>query len=631
MHRSSQRQWISAYKNLKPVQKGVDKTSKAYEEQSKELKKNADANRSNVKSQTLVGQSIDGLKNKYDLLKQALLNSSMASNSFYDKLASGMQTTSQALMGFSMLSSSMENLGEMFGGGEITLSSFISTLSSMAFGMLSLMPILTKIGGKMNEVWIKGSLKRVAAGEQEKVAAILSYRAKAKAAREAGDIEQAEAHETMIAKAMEGLSGIASQVAQGPPGWVTAAISLVPFLAILGGLVGSVAIPKGKAKKEEKQQEKVSKKIEKGQENLELIDEYQEESDAVKDLTEEYKNLQAAGESTYDTFNELVESIPNLIDKYRELDKALDLDFNIAELEAAYEYFKKTGDISKFEAAQEKADAEVAEAEAETNKAVADDTAWLAARKASGKNRNSGKVVGGNMELRVRRQGKNGDALDILESVMGDSMDRNKDGGKILKFKTGTPNEMLQTYEKMGEAIKQMKSKGLSSTNVYERVASLYESLGEQIGDVEAAQDEVVSAAKSDWAAGTSDSAKRVNSALAEKGINLDKMSIEEYKNNRDEILKQLEKEYNITREQAEELLMSNSKTKTFELGISLFADDGKIASDLKQGGSLALSKVQEWYESLSEEDKTLFINKLRGEKIVQYINSQVWRNWSKG
>jgi len=140
--------------------------------------------------------------------------------------------------------------------------------------------------------------------------------------------------------------------------------------------------------KQEAEKEELSDSIEESKQNIEKIDETQEAAEEVKNLTTEYKDLIATGESAYDTMKQMEEAIPNLIDKYKELEKAVDIDLNVGELEAAYEYFKKTGDISKFEELQKENDVKVAEAELEENEKLAQDSTRLAVMTAGDGNRN---------------------------------------------------------------------------------------------------------------------------------------------------------------------------------------------------------------------------------------------------
>ena len=117
------------------------------------------------------------------------------------------------------------------------------------------------------------------------------------------------------------ITGVVKQIASGPGGWVTAAASLAMIAALAGPIIGSIGgIGGGAAEAEtEKQEEAVDTSIE----NLEAIDENQELATSVSDLTKEYNELKAAGDSTFEIQEKLTESAGDLIKSYEKLGTTL--------------------------------------------------------------------------------------------------------------------------------------------------------------------------------------------------------------------------------------------------------------------------------------------------------------------
>lgn len=121
----------------------------------------------------------------------------------------------------------------------------------------------------------------------------------------------------------------------------TLGISLI-VTAVIGLITGIIGYLNGL-------QEAKSKVIEQEQEEIEqrkeLISTTQDLSQSIQDLIDDYNSLQAAGESTYDTFEQLKEQIPELIESYKDL--GLD-DGIIQQLELLYEKGSLLGDYSEF-------------------------------------------------------------------------------------------------------------------------------------------------------------------------------------------------------------------------------------------------------------------------------------------
>ena len=344
--------------------------------------------------------------------------------------------------------------------------------------------------------------------------------------------------------------------------------------------------------------------------NLELIDSNQQLSESVSELTDKYKELKEAGESSYETFEELKNQIPNLISSYADLEKALGIDLNIEQLQAAYEYFKKTGDLSQFTTAQEAADTILANAERDTAQAgasAARDKMITAARKGDGKLKdgNYQVTIGGtntqsNIEYKGSKYGEEEAASLVLKDVMGDMWD-----GSQIKFDASTNAGVVEGYQKMAEARAAMErefsAEELAHMDTYRELKRELDEMSEAYGELNELQSKVFASAKEGF---KQDDTNYLEQFYGKDGIK----TLEEYTNKREELIKKLKEEYDITTQQAEALLASSDAFSQYEVAISTFAEDGKISEDLKVKGTLALETVKNWYNSLPEGDKTLFM-----------------------
>jgi methyl-accepting chemotaxis protein len=119
---------------------------------------------------------------------------------------------------------------------------------------------------------------------------------------------------------------------------ITVIIALLALMVI--GLVAVVAVAAHFSKQFA---ENAQATLDQAKANEELIDSNQELAGSVRELIDEYQELSATGESTYDTLEKLKEQMPELIDSYKELERNLGLDLGLEKLEQAYKAAQATG------------------------------------------------------------------------------------------------------------------------------------------------------------------------------------------------------------------------------------------------------------------------------------------------
>jgi methyl-accepting chemotaxis protein len=125
---------------------------------------------------------------------------------------------------------------------------------------------------------------------------------------------------------------------------ITVIIALLALMVI--GLVAVVAVAAHFSKQFA---ENAQATLDQAKANEELIDSNQELAGSVRELIDEYQELSATGESTYDTLEKLKEQMPELIDSYKELERNLGLDLGLEKLEQAYKAAQATGNWGEVE------------------------------------------------------------------------------------------------------------------------------------------------------------------------------------------------------------------------------------------------------------------------------------------
>ena len=563
--------------------------------------------------------------------------------SFGTLFTKGIQGASQFAMGLSMVSSSLEQIQEE----GLSLSNVSTLLMGIGTTATALGPIFNMLGGAISKLTAQYGpyliAQKIAQANNEKgikTAAIniLNKSAEKKLTEEETkaklanmlakqanlSAEEAEIAASTIMTSVKGAettaegvntSGIWANTAAwyaNPIMWI--AIIIVAVIAALVALV-AVFVNFNKQLAANRQQQ-----IDNAKANLELINSNQELASSVSDLTEKYQELKEAGESTYETMQELQEQIPDLIDSYMELENSLNTDLGLEKLKAAYKYFEETGDISRFQEEQKEVDTKIATEKLSTAKSGARVAATkLVETAAAGDGKTTAsqyKVTIGGSDYYTGTQGDavvyNGENLTeeeaaskVLEEVMGKEMWN----GSQIKFDLTNTASVIEGYDKMAEARAKMESEftteELSHMDTYRELVRELDEMSEAYGELSELQSEVFDAAKNEFNADEGAKAQE----FFEKQYGKDGVkTLEEYKKGRNELLKSLQEEYDITTKQAEALLAQSKAFSEFELAADLFAQDGEIAEDLKNKGSLTLKEVQAWYDTIPQEDKTLFM-----------------------
>lgn len=387
------------------------------------------------------------------------------------------------------------------------------------------------------------------------------------------------------------------------------------ILAVIAALVILIATISNGVNKAIAENEK--QQIENNKVTLESIDANQELVKSLEDLTAKYKELKASGQSTYDTMEDLKKQIPELIQNYSQLETQLGMDLGIERLEAAYQAFLNTGEIDQFEAEVLRVKTIVADQEIKTAQQNAELYRRQALRDATDGS-NDGTIVDNNYEVAiggvgtmsgfniVDKEGKTKRAADeehaaslILEDIMGDKWD-----GSKISFDTSSATSLLEGYEGMkaayAEMSKQMTSEQLARSDTARELKREIDEMAPAIEGLSEAQVIAFENQKTKFVEGGEDK------AFFEKQ---DIKSLDDYREKRAQIIADLQKQYDITEAQAENFLSSSEYFKNYEISLDLFADDGRIAEDLKNNANLSLQEVQNWYSSLPEEDKNLFMS----------------------
>ena len=351
--------------------------------------------------------------------------------------------------------------------------------------------------------------------------------------------------------------------------------------------------------------------VENSKKTLEMIEANQELADSIDNLIEKYEDLKATGESVYDTLESLEEQIPKLIDSYSELENSLNIDLNLDNLKMAWEKFKITEDTSTIKAELDRINKEVAEAElrtAQLGASAAKDRMITAARKGDGRLKADGNYVVriggvGNLTRGVSYNGRQYvDEEAASSTILKEKMGSMWNGSKI-EFNANDTASVIQAYEKMQEAKLTMENnlsdQALAYSDTYRELKRELEEMSESYADVLEFSTQIAKSAKADFNAGEDKKLKE----------EFDISTLDKYKQQRTKIIEELQKKYEgLTQSQAEALLASSEVFSKYETAMELFKSDGRIAEDLKTKGTLTVQRVQEWYNTLPEDDKTLFM-----------------------
>ena len=586
---------IKGHKNSAKAMKNNIRNTKEYQENIETATKETE-NFKNTSRKTAASteQFKEGVKNAGEQakdLEENLKNGGKGFTHWSDNLAAGISNMATYAMGLSMLSSAFEQMGSSIAKGEGGWTNWISNISSLLMGIMMIMPALSN----MNKLILQSAnaIKTKTLTEYAEIAAtkIKSMFHKKTIAEEKE--EQKEKQKTSLWKIMSAWAGVAEDAGEGPTGWVKAIASaamIAPIALAVGAAMFSFSSGSKQAKKEEKQEE-----VSKGTESLEAINENQELAESVTDLTEEYNALRNAGESTADVLEDMREKIPQLIDSYKELAKTMGTHIDTSELEKAYEVFLATGDISLLEKAQEKLNTEVQKNKksiAETTVQNATELMIDSARKGRGR-------LDGDM-YHIDLGEPNEKVNKELEKIFGELWD-----GDNVRIDSTNSAEVLNYYEKAIQARDRLKELGYEDTAAYKRLADDVKEMAENAENAYAAQESKYEALEKELLELDTEGLDKISGTIDGTTISGDQIKdLQTYELYRDELIKSLVKEYEMTEANAQAYLEATDALGHFEEAHEFFKKGG-LGFD-KDASEQTIKDIKEWFAGLPEEDRTL-------------------------
>lgn len=586
---------IKGHKNSSKAMKNNIRNTKEYQENIETATKETE-NFKNTSRKTAASteQFKEGVKNAGEQakdLEENLKNGGKGFTHWSDNLAAGISNIATYAMGLSMLSSAFEQMGSSIAKGEGGWTNWISNISSLLMGIMMIMPALSS----MNKLILQSAnaIKTKTLTEYAEIAAtkIKSMFHKKTMAEEKE--EQKEKQKTSLWKIMSAWAGVAEDAGEGPTGWVKAIASaamIAPIALAVGAAAFSFSSGKSQAKKEEKQKE-----VSKGAESLEAINENQELAESVTDLTEEYNALRNAGESTADILEDMREKIPELIESYKELAKTMGTHIDTSELEKAYEVFLTTGDTSLLEKAQEKLDKDIKSQEksiAETTVQNATELMIDSARKGRGR-------LDGDM-YHIDLGEPNDEVNKELKKIFGEFWD-----GDNVRIDSTNGAEVLNYYEKAIKARDRLKELGYEDTDTYKRLADDVKEMAENAENAYAAQESKYEVLEKELLELDTEGLDKISGTIDGTTISGDQIKdLQTYELYRDELIKSLVKEYEMTEANAQAYLEATDALGHFEEAHEFFKKGGLGFN--KDANEQTIKDIKEWFANLPEEERTL-------------------------
>lgn len=584
-------------KNLKNENKAVVEKVKTADENIKQLDELNEGEEQFGQNQAKAAQSTNNNNKVLDKQGELINNYKQNLSDFGTRVSVGLSAMSQLAMGMSMLTSSAEQLGAMF-HKTFDFGDLISNMSSLLMSIVMIIPAISQTS------------KALAESNVVKGISIALSKLKKKADKEEGEQVQKTAEDTekaslkeRVAAFLKAVFNIGEQASAGPAGWVSAAISAALFAAITGAAIASGISGARQAKAE-----KVNADLDTGLETLSTIKENQDLSSSVVDLSDEYKELKASGESVSDIFDQMRDKIPELIESYKKLSNTIAGGLDTSELELAYENFKATGDITVWDQAQKEIDDKIKEQQAITaNTAVTN--AKLALDYA---------MEESSVDTDTSLKGQNGtnsfdftnDKDTINKALNSLSDEANKlweDAWDDDDFNIdlNNTNDIISKYELMQQLLSQMEKDGNTNTKIYEQMSTAVNDLSDAYGkltEATAAQQELL----------------RENLLNTEKENEDMQNFAEEIKNSanyaekREEIIKKLvDSEYGFTKESAEYYLAQSKLFGQLERTEKAFVEGSKNTQLLMQNDSSGklLNDIKDWYSQLSQTDQAIALS----------------------
>ena len=398
--------------------------------------------------------------------------------------------------------------------------------------------------------------------------------------------------------------------------------------AIIGGTAAYTAHAEAQQKSNETQ-------LQENQNLVEAIDKTQELSESVRDLTKEYEKLAKAGENTTETLGQMNEKIPELITSYRSLAKSIggntskELSAMTDDLEHFYNVAQLTGDWSAFNSTKDNIDQLIATTEYQTamsGGAIAGKKGAESMEKAVGGSVKKGKLtlnVGGVDTMKGR--GEEYKAQDILKEKMGSYYSESNAWGKVganLAVDYSSAAEFTDYYTKLQEAYSAMSTElskeELERSDIAREIRDALEAGKEQYDEMlPLANAQIDSSGKLIEAYL---SAEQTIKSTGEETIGLKPENIntlQEYIVYKKQFVEIAEKEYGLTKAQAEAYLKEMDSlsqiTTEYELASIMMSkfggiDVNSLAPDSEVWG--AMNKLMtDTFGELSEEEMSIAVS----------------------
>lgn len=387
-------------------------------------------------------------------------------------------------------------------------------------------------------------------------------------------------------------------------------LAVVAGLALLATVIGlTISVQKRHNKI---QREAAENSLEQAKADQELIDKNQELSSSIQDLIDDYKGLKASGESTYDTLEKLKEQIPDLINSYQKLGKELNLDNEyfdkIIDLQNAYARAAIIGDFSEVQNLINEIDNKVKVVERSTQLNATKSANEVMARGEDVQ----GKVKGTKYSLKVGGHtdyGGESTANKIVSDNLGDyATQTNYKNGLKLTVDLTNANSMVDYYEKLVDARNQMESEmtdsELNSSGIYSEIKEEILALADGYEEAKTELDAYI---------------ETVKKAFNEEGFQNQDLNnittLAEFENKKAEIIKAIQEQYDgITEEEAEAVLQSSDQFGHLFTASELLNKatqdslNGITEESNKEVFEQQREKLQTYYDSLPEEEKTIFL-----------------------
>lgn len=389
-----------------------------------------------------------------------------------------------------------------------------------------------------------------------------------------------------------------------------AVLAVIAVLAIIAITIGLVVAAQKRHNKI--QREAAENSLEQAKADQELIDKNQELSSSIQDLIDDYKGLKASGESTYDTLEKLKGQIPDLINSYQKLGKELNLDNEyfdkIIDLQNAYARAAIIGDFSEVQNLINEIDNKVKVVERSTQLNATKSANEVMARGEDVQ----GKVKGTKYSVKVGGYDASGEELKankIVSDNLGDyATQTNFKNGLKLTVDLTDANSMVDYYEKLVDARNQMESEmtdsELNSSDIYREIKEEILALADGYEEAKTELDAYI---------------ETVKKAFNEEGFQSQDLNnittLAEFENKKAEIIKAIQEQYDgITEEEAEAVLQASDQfghlLTASELLNKATQDslNGITEESNKEVFEQQRKKLQTYYDSLPEEEKTIFL-----------------------